>query len=117
MPNKIVITKLGGPEVLEYVSYDISQKIEDENVRIQQTSIGLNYIDTYHRSGLYPLPGQLPICPGLEASGTIIGLGKDVKNFNIGDRVCYATIPIGAYCEIRDFPSKSVIKLPNKFII
>ena len=63
MPKKIVITKLGGPEVLQYVKYELPNIIADDEVRIKQTSIGLNYIDTYHRSGIYPLPKDLPICP------------------------------------------------------
>ena len=113
MPKKIVISKLGGPEVLEYIDYEISNKIEDDNVRIKQTSIGLNYIDTYHRSGTYPLPMDLPICPGIEGAGEIIDVGKNVNNLKIGERVCYASPPIGAYCEIRDFPADKLIKLPS----
>ena len=113
MPKKIIISKLGGPEVLKYVDYDLPNKLEEENIRIEQTAIGLNYIDTYHRSGIYPLPSNLPICPGLEASGKIIAVGSKVKNFKIGDKVCYATIPLGAYCEIRDFPASKVIKIPD----
>ena len=112
MPKKIVISKLGGPEVLEYIDYKISDKIKEDNIRIQHIAIGLNYIDTYHRKGIYPLPSDLPVCPGLEAAGIVIDLGKKVKNFKIGDRVCYATTPLGAYCEIRDFPESKVIKIP-----
>ncbi len=114
MPKKIVISRIGGPEVLEYVDYDISNKIGDNDVRIKQTAIGLNYIDTYHRSGIYPLPLEFPICPGLEAAGTIIGKGANVKNFDEGDKVCYASTPIGAYCEIRDFPADKTIKIPSE---
>ena len=113
MPKKIVITKLGGPEVLEFVDYELETKILNSEVRIKQTAIGLNYIDTYHRNGIYPLPKKLPVCPGLEASGEVIGLGKNVSGFKIGDRVCYASAPMGAYCEIRDFPSSNLIKIPD----
>ncbi len=113
MPKKIVITKLGGPEVLKYVDYELESNILDSEVRIKQTAIGLNYIDTYHRSGIYPLPTKLPFCPGLEASGEVVGLGKNVSGFKIGDRVCYASIPIGAYCEVRDFPASCLIKIPD----
>ena len=112
MPKKIVISKIGGPEVLDYVDYNLTDSLGEKEIRIEQTAIGLNYIDTYHRSGIYPLPTDLPVCPGLEASGKIIGLGSKVKNFKIGDRVCYATIPLGAYCEIRDFPASKIIKIP-----
>jgi len=114
MPKKIVISKLGGPEVLRYIDYNLSDEIGKEDVRIKQTAIGLNYIDTYHRSGIYPLPGSLPVCPGLEASGKIIALGSKVNNFNIGDKVCYASMPLGAYCEIRDFPASKIIKIPSE---
>ncbi|PPR45901.1 MAG: Quinone oxidoreductase 1 [Alphaproteobacteria bacterium MarineAlpha5_Bin7] len=113
MPNKIVFSKLGGPEVLEFINYDIKDNINDNDVRIQQTSIGLNFIDTYHRSGLYPLNIDFPICPGIEGAGEIIALGNKVNNFRIGERVCYANIPLGAYSEIRDFPADKLIKIPN----
>ena len=113
MPKQIVISKLGGPEVLEYQNYELSDQINDNEVRIKHTAIGLNYIDTYHRSGIYPLPSDLPVCPGLEATGEIIKIGSKVKDFNIGDRVAYATTPMGAYCEIRDFPDEKLIKIPD----
>ena len=113
MPNRIVISEIGGPEVLKYEKYNLNDKIDDNNLRIKHHSIGINYIDTYHRSGLYPLPHKPPICLGLEASGEVIGLGKDVRNFNIGDKICYASTPIGAYCEVRDYPSENVVKIPN----
>ena len=113
MPKQIVISKLGGPEVLEYQNYELSDQINDNEVRIKHTAIGLNYIDTYHRSGIYPLPSDLPVCPGLEATGEIIKIGSKVKDFNIGDRVAYATTPMGAYCEIRDFPNEKLIKIPD----
>ena len=113
MPKKIIIPNIGGPEVLKYVDYELPKLIEDESVRIKHTSIGLNYIDTYHRSGLYPLPTELPVCPGIEAAGEIIELGKKVRDFKVGDRVCYAAPPLGAYCEIRDFPSSKLIKIPT----
>ena len=63
MPNRIIISKTGSPEVLKYESYNLNNKIEDNNVRIKHHSIGVNYIDTYHRSGLYALPHKPPICP------------------------------------------------------
>ena len=114
MPKKIIISKLGGPNVLKYISYNIKDKIDDHNVRIKHTSIGLNYIDTYHRNGIYPLPGKLPICPGLEAAGIIVDIGSKVKNFKIGDNICYASPPLGAYCEIRDMPESKIINIPSK---
>ena len=111
MPNRIVIDKIGGPEVLKYEEYNLNNKIENKNVRIKNCSIGVNFIDTYHRSGLYPLPNKTPICPGLEAAGEILEIGNDVKGFNVGDRVCYASTPIGAYCDVRDFPYEKIVKI------
>jgi len=113
MPKKIVISNVGGPEVLNYIEYEIPKTLDENNIRIQQSSIGLNYIDTYHRSGIYPLPSSLPVCPGLEAAGVIINVGNKVTNFEIGDKVCYASTPLGAYCEVRDFPSSKAIKIPE----
>jgi len=113
MPKKIVISNIGGPEVLNYVEYKIPKILNENNIRIKQSSIGLNYIDTYHRSGLYPLPSALPVCLGLEAAGVILEVGSNVTNFKIGDKVCYASTPLGAYCEIRDFPSSKTIKIPE----
>ena len=62
MPKHVIISKLGGPEVLKYQEYSLSNEIKGNEVRIKQSSIGLNYIDTYHRTGLYPLPMKLPFC-------------------------------------------------------
>ena len=114
MPKKIVITKLGGPEVLKHIDYELPSNLSNSMVRIRQTSIGLNYIDTYHRTGVYPLPLDFPFCPGLEAAGDIIEIGSDVKNFKVGDRVAYSfSPPLGAYCEIRDFEADKIVKLPD----
>ncbi len=114
MPKRIVVTKHGGPEILRYEDYKLPNDLSDNHVRIKQTSIGLNYIDTYHRSGIYPLPLKFPFCLGLEAAGDIIEIGKSVKEFKVGDRVAYSfSPPLGAYCEIRDFEADKLIKLPN----
>ncbi len=112
MPKRIVISKLGGPEVLRYEDYELPSGPQPEHVRIKQRSVGLNYIDTYHRSGLYPLPANPPVCPGLEAAGEVVEVGDKTNGFRIGDKVCYAGGPLGAYCEIRDFPASRLIKLP-----
>ena len=113
MPKRIVISKLGGPEVLTYEDYEVPSVLRPDHVRIKQSSVGLNYIDTYHRSGLYPLPADPPVCPGLEAAGEVVEVGDKANGFSIGDRVCYAGGPLGAYCEIRDFPVSRLIKLPE----
>ena len=113
MPKRIVISKLGGPEVLKYEDYELPSDLKPDHVRIKQRSVGLNYIDTYHRSGLYPLPEDPPVCLGLEAAGEVVESGEKANSFRIGDKVCYAGGPLGAYCEIRDFPASSLIKLPE----
>ena len=114
MPKRVVITKLGGPEVLKFENYELPKNLSDTKVRIKQTSIGLNYIDTYHRTGVYPLNLDFPFCPGLEAAGDIIEIGKEVNNLKVGDRVAYAfSPPLGAYCQIRDFEADRVVKLPD----
>jgi len=113
MPNRIVISKLGGPEVLKYEKYSLPEQLDPNNIRIEQTSIGLNYIDTYHRTGLYPLPDSLPLCLGLEGAGKVVAIGNNVNHIKIGDRVAYAAPPLGAYCEIRDFPANNIIKIPD----
>ncbi len=114
MPKRIVVTKLGGPDVLKYEEYKLPTKLSKSMVRIKQTSIGINFIDTYHRTGIYPLPVDFPFCPGLEAAGNIIEVGNEVNNFNVGDRVAYSfSPPLGAYCEIRDFDANKLVKLPD----
>ena len=114
MPKRIVVTKIGGPEVLKYEDYKPPINLSKSMVRIKQTSIGLNFIDTYHRTGIYPLPLEFPFCPGLEAAGDIIEVGDDVKEFKVGDRVAYSfSPPLGAYCEIRDFEADKIVRIPD----
>ncbi len=114
MPKRVVITKLGGPEVLKYENYELPNDLSDTKVRIKQTSIGLNYIDTYHRTGVYPLNLDFPFCLGLEAAGDVIEIGNGVNNLKVGDRVAYAfSPPLGAYCQVRDFEADRVVKLPE----
>ena len=91
-----------------------SKNVEENMVRINQTSIGINYIDTYHRTGIYPLPLEIPFCLGVEAAGDVIEIGDNVSNLKVGDRVAYSfSPPIGAYCEVRDFDAQRVVKLPE----
>ncbi len=106
----VEIKKTGGIEVLEIKDITLS-KPEPEEVSIEQKAIGLNYIDTYHRSGLYPL--KLPIGLGLEGAGIITEVGKNVKNFNIGDKISYAGIPLGSYSTHRNYPTKNLVKVPE----
>ncbi len=100
----------GGPEVMELVDIDLAAPGAGE-IRVRHTCIGLNYIDTYHRSGLYPLP--LPSGIGLEAAGVVEECGADVSGISVGDRVAYGTGPIGAYAEARNVPATRVVKLPD----
>jgi NADPH:quinone reductase len=110
MPKSIIIKKNGGPEVLELQEVNVGSPGPDE-IRVTNHAIGLNYIDTYHRSGLYPLP--LPSGIGLEAAGKIDEVGSNVKEFNKGDNIAYAAMPIGSYAQQRIIPSKIAIKVPD----
>ena len=107
----VKIKKNGGPEVLEVEDITLRKPINDE-VLIEHVAIGLNYIDTYHRSGLYPL--MLPCGLGMEASGIIKEVGPNVSNFSVGDKVAYASVPLGAYSSHRLFKTKSLVKVPNE---
>ena len=106
----IEIKKPGGPEVLELKDIKLENP-KDGEVLIKQYAIGLNYIDTYHRSGLYPLP--LPSGIGLEGSGVIEKTGKNVGDFKEGDKVAYAAAPVGSYASHRIYPVKSLVKVPD----
>ena len=105
-----IINKIGGPEVIELEDIVLGKPSEND-VTIEQKAIGLNYIDTYHRSGLYPL--KLPIGLGLEGAGVITEIGSNVKNLKIGDKVAYAAIPLGSYSTHRNFPSNKLVKIPD----
>ena len=102
--------KNGGPEVLELQEVNVTSPGADE-IKITNHAIGLNYIDTYHRSGLYPV--KLPSGIGLEAAGKIDEVGSNVSEFNIGDNIAYASIPLGAYAQQRIIPAKIAVKLPD----
>ena len=106
----IKIEKYGGPEVLKIKEITLRKPVNDE-VLIEHIAIGLNYIDTYHRSGLYPL--ILPSSLGLEASGIIKEIGPNVSNFSIGDKVAYSAVPLGAYSTHRIYKSKNLVKVPE----
>ena len=107
----IKIKKPGGPEVLDLEDINLNKPNKNE-VLIEHTSIGLNYIDTYHRSGLYPL--EMPSGLGMEASGIIKEIGPDVSEFSIGDRVSYAGVPLGAYSTHRIYNTKNLVKVPKE---
>ena len=110
MMKAIIISKIGGPEVLELKDIKLEDPKSNE-VLIKNKAIGLNYIDTYHRSGLYPV--ELPSRVGLEGAGIIEKIGPNVKNFKVGDKVAYASMPIGSYSTHRIFPTKKLVKVPE----
>jgi len=107
----VTISKNGGPEVLEIKDIKLEDPKSGE-VLIKNEAIGLNYIDTYHRSGLYPV--ELPSNIGMEGAGVIEKIGLDVKDFKVGERVAYASMPIGSYSTHRIFPTKKLVKVPDE---
>jgi len=111
MTRVVKIEKTGGPEVLKFETIKLD-KPGPEEVLIEHKSIGLNYIDTYHRSGLYPL--ELPSGIGGEGSGVIKSVGSKVKDFSVGDNVAYAGTPLGSYSSERNYPTKNLVKIPEE---
>ncbi|HUW00492.1 MAG TPA: quinone oxidoreductase, partial [Gallionella sp.] len=109
MPHAIRVHQTGGPEVLQWDEIEVGAPGPGE-VRLKQTAVGLNYIDVYHRIGLYPLP--LPFVPGMEAAGTVESVGDGVTRLKPGDRVAYSSV-IGAYAESRIIAADRVVKLPD----
>ncbi len=110
MPKSIIVKKNGGPEVLEIDNVTVRSP-GPRHIRVKNLAIGLNYIDTYHRSGLYPL--KLPHGIGLEGAGIVQEVGSEIKNFNKGDNVAYASPPLGSYSEERNIPEKIAVKIPD----
>lgn len=111
MSHAIRFHHTGGPEVLRWEAVELAPPAAGE-LRLRQHAVGLNYIDTYHRSGLYPLP-KLPSGLGLEGAGVIEAMGEGVTGFAVGDRVAYAHGPLGAYAEARNLPADRAVKLPD----
>src|SRR6476619_4716391 len=103
MARRIRIEQHGGPEVLKVEQYEVGEPGPGE-ARVRQTAIGLNYIDTYFRSGLYPPPGGLPFTPGNEGAGVVEAVGADVRDVAPGQRVAYA-MSIAAYADYRIVPA------------
>ncbi len=111
MTHAIRFASTGGPEVLEWSQVDLPPPGPGE-IQIKQAAAGLNYIDVYHRSGLYPV--DLPSGLGLEGAGTVTAVGPDVADIAVGDRVAYILGPLGAYAESRNLPAGRAIKLPHR---
>jgi NADPH2:quinone reductase len=111
MSKAIRLYETGGPEVLFWEEVGIGKPGPGE-VHLRQTAVGLNFIDIYHRTGLYPL-GELPATPGMEAAATVVATGEGVDDFSPGDRVAYAGLPPGAYAEERLMPAHRLVKIPD----
>ncbi|MFT3802483.1 MAG: quinone oxidoreductase [Burkholderiaceae bacterium] len=110
MPKAIRIEATGGPEVMQYVDVEVGAPGPGE-AQVEQRAIGLNFIDVYFRTGLYPQP--LPGGLGTEGSGVVTAVGEGVTHVKPGDRVAYAGGPTGAYAELRNLPAKQLVKLPR----
>ena len=111
MTRIVIIDKTGGPEILKFETVKLD-KPGPEQVLIEHKAIGLNFIDIYHRSGLYPL--KLPSGIGGEGSGIIKEIGSKIKDFSVGDRVAYAGAPLGSYSSERNYSTKNLVKIPNE---
>ena len=101
----------GGPEVMRWEEVEVGAPGTGQ-IRIRHGAVGLNYIDTYHRTGLYPI-GERPFTPGLEGAGTVEAVGDGVADLAPGDRVAYAAPPMGAYAEARLMTAANVVKIPD----
>ena len=110
MSKAVRIDRHGGPEELRIVDVEVGEPGPGE-IRIRHKAVGLNFIDTYQRSGLYPF--AMPLQLGMEASGVVEAVGDGVTHLNVGDRAAYASPPPGSYCELRVMPAKCVCKLPD----
>jgi NADPH2:quinone reductase len=110
MAHAIRIHKTGGPEVLQWEEVSVAAPGQGE-CQLRHKAVGLNYIDTYHRTGLYPVP--MPSGIGLEAAGVVEAVGPGVTEFKPGDRVAYANGPLGAYSEVKNHPADRLVKVPD----
>ena len=113
MVKAVVIRQTGGPEVLQYTDITVGAPGPGE-IKLRQTAIGVNFIDTYHRTGLYPVAKNAEgfFVPGLEGVGTVSAVGAGVTSVKVGDRVAYGNGPIGGYAEERLIPAEKVVKVP-----
>jgi NADPH2:quinone reductase len=110
MPKAVMIHEYGGPEVLSWEGVEVGEPKQGE-ARVRQHAVGLNYIDVYYRTGLYPAP--LPTALGQEGAGVVEAVGPGVTEVKPGDRVAYAMGPLGAYSEVRNMPAGRLVILPQ----
>ena len=111
MTKAIRIYEHGGPEVLKWEEFDPGEPGAGQ-LRIRNAAIGLNFVDVYHRAGLYPIP--LPGGLGCEACGTVEAVGPGVTEFAVGDRVAYGSAPLGAYSQVHVMPEQRLVKVPDE---
>lgn len=111
MVHAIRVHETGAPEVMKWEEIEVGAPAAGE-AKIRHAAIGLNYIDTYFRSGLYPAPAGLPLIPGNEGAGEVIAVGEGVTNVKVGDRVAYVG-PLGSYAEERLIPADRLVKVPD----
>ena len=110
MPKAIRVTEVGGPEVMKYVDVEVGPPGPGE-VQVHHHAVGLNYIDVYFRTGLYPMP--LPAGIGLEGAGVVTAVGDKVTSVKVGDRVAYSDRPPGSYSQLRNMPAAPLVKIPK----
>ena len=110
MSLAVQIRQHGGPEELQVVDVEVGEPGPGQ-IRIRHHAIGLNFIDVYHRTGLYPL--TMPATIGMEAAGVVEAVGEGVTHLKVGDRAAYASQPPGSYCEVRVMPAQCVCRLPD----
>ncbi|MCS3467728.1 NADPH2:quinone reductase [Pseudomonas sp. JUb42] len=111
MAKRIQFSTIGGPEVLQYVDFEPAEP-GPQQVRVRNKAIGVNFIDTYFRSGLYPAP-SMPSGLGTEGAGVVEAVGSEVTRFKIGDRVAYGSGPLGGYSEVHTLPEANLVLLPD----
>ena len=111
MPKAIRMHKTGGPEVMVWEDYEPGKPGSGEAL-VRHEAVGVNFIDVYHRTGLYPLP-SLPATPGMEGAGIVEAVGEGVTEVKTGDRVAYAALPPGAYAQVRLIPAHRLVRLPE----
>ncbi len=109
MPHAIRVHAFGGPEVMKWEEVQLAEPGPGQ-VRIKQHAAGVNFLDVYHRTGLYPI-AAMPFTPGSEGAGQVVAVGEGVTDLAVGDRVAYAG-PIGGYAEERLIPADRLVKLP-----
>lgn len=111
MAKRIQFSTIGGPEVLQYVDFEPAEP-GPQQVRVRNKAIGVNFIDTYFRSGLYPAP-SMPSGLGTEGAGVVEAVGSEVTRFKVGDRVAYGSGPLGGYSEAHTLPEANLVLLPE----